>query len=48
MPKRKSNVELDEIANEVGERIAMMSKDEEEFSQNMKRIIEILRENADA
>jgi hypothetical protein len=47
MPKKNPDIELDEIANEVGERIAMMSKGEEEYGRNMKRIIAILQENAD-
>lgn len=45
MPKNP-DIELDEIANEVGERIARMSKNEEEYGRNLKRLIEILKENS--
>lgn len=45
MPKNP-NIELDEIVNEIGERIARMNNAHEEYMRNLKRLIEILKENS--
>ena len=45
MPKNP-DIELDALANECGERIALISKNEEEYGRNLKRLIEILKENS--
>lgn len=44
MPKNP-DIELDALANYVGERVAGMAKTEEEYSQYLNRFIEILKEN---